>query len=816
VIKTIKIAFVLILSIASSGLCLWASDPLLDAKFRADDASLWHVGDNPAMWGLGDTLFGEGLRYAPVGTDGNVIDMSSSGPDSLGVYDLIVVSPIVNFSLTQRGSTIYSKLGVTLSPTKWFAFGSQTDQVDNGATRTMTQDLGFLIRPFDFLSVGLTGTDIFNTDRSLGMGLGFRPLALFTDEASWLTLTADSHADISGFAFETAGARINIGSGLSLRGWWDFQSSQPGAEISFSYSGLAGFLSSPQLGEPWGNVRAGVGALVTKEGKTANALGRKILVLKDYDSVTDTPPTKMSLKMPWDTKKTIDIASLCALLRRAALDPTVAAVAFEDLPTVGREAAQQELAQAIGVLRSAHKKLYVYADMMDSSQQYESLLSAADSISLNPLGSLYLTGSGGPQLYLKDFFDKLGVKFINLALWDTKSAYNGLTRDSMPEGERAMIQRYIDELQSQADAALEANRGSKLRSPVKEIVAKGPYLVAGTALDAGLVDKLEYRADFEEDLEEEYKGAKIVDGLGDPSADSWGSSPFAKKVAVVWLTGSVVQGKGTVGSEIGQNAALTLKRLRKDPTVSAILLRVDSGGGSAMTSDIIADQVKKTVAAGKSVIVSMGDVAASGGYYISAYASRVFALPGTITGSIGVTGLLFDLTELESKLGIKAESVVTSPNANFMSPFLPTKDSDKETMLASIGSVYDRFVSVVAEGRKLDPETVRKLGEGQIWIGREALANGLVDQLGGLEDAKAYLKTKLGGRVQFEDVFPGADQVLDGSTILVTKAAVDAMSLRPRAGAEEKLWSLISPTALKLSSMLDMGQGPLYLAELGD
>jgi protease-4 len=816
--KALPIA-VTVLLLVFTGISVWASDPQGDAKFRADDATIWHVGDNPAMWGLGNTLFAYGLQYAPVDSRGTVLSPYSSGPDSLGVSSLVMVTPLLNFSFTDRDSTSIYKIGATISPVSWFSVGMQTNCKNYGATTATTYDFGLLLRPADLLSIGVTGNDAFDTDRSLGLGLGLRPLALFTNDASCLTLTADSHFDSNGFTFETAGVHLNLGSTLSLRGWWDFANSRPGAELDLTFGAATFSTSAPLIGDPWGNVRAGFGAIVTKGGTEADYFGRKILMLRDYDAIEVAPPAAKYLKFPWDKKKTIDIESLCALVRRAASDRSVVAVVFEDLPSVGYPAARQELASAIDALRKAGKKLYVYCDDIESGGQYESLFSEADSISLNPNGSLALMGSGGVQLYMKQFFDKLGIRFINLALWDTKSAYNPYTNDSMPAAERQMIQRYIDELQSQADATLVANRGSKLKAPVKELVSKGPYLTASPALEAGLVDHIEYRADFEDSLSKEFKGAKFVENLGDGASSSWGSSPFAKKVAVVWLSGNIVAGKGRPGVDIGQDAARSIKRLREDRSVAGILLRVDSGGGSAMTSDIIANEVKKTVAAGKPVVVSMGGMAASGGYYISAYASRIFASPGTITGSIGVTGLWFNLSGLEEKLGFKAESVVTSPSVNFMNPLLPMNDADVQAAKSAILSMYERFVSTVAEGRKLDPAKVRELGEGQIWIGREALANGLVDELGGLSAAKDWLAAKLGGRVQYRDVFPGTEAKLDGSTVQLASAAYAAASESlslPRSSLYDGLERIVGPAAKELASMIDMGDGPLYFAAADD
>lgn len=818
--KRISRLFSLALCSLLFSLPLWASDPLDDAKFRADDASIWHVRDNPALWALGGgsldgSIFAFGERYAPVDSSGAVIGPSSSGLDSLGLVDMVVASPFINFAMTTRDSTILSSFASYFSPAPWFSFGMQTNQANSGATNSYTYDFGVVSRPADFLSLGATFDDVFESGRSLGLGLAFRPVALFSDKAAWLTLTADSRYDYSsGFVFESAGARLSLGSFVDLRGWWNFESARPGLELAVNLGPALFSGSAPRLGEPWGNVRAGLGLQMKLNEDIDLPFGRKILVLKDYDAVDDAPSAYGSFKFPWN-KKSIDIESLCELVRRAAAEPSVVALVLEDFPSVGRAAAQQELGAALDLFKKSGKKLYVYADAIGESSQYETLLSKADKIAINPCGELFLTGSGGSTLFMKGLFDKLGIRFVNLAQWDTKSAYNSLTKDAMPEAERAMILRYLSELQAQADAALQTNRGPKLKAPVKELVDKGPYLVAADALAAGLVDSLEYRAEFEEELTKEFKGASLVSGLADPSSGSWGASPFAKKVALVYLAGDIVQGKDSSSGQVGQDAALCIKSLREDRSVAAILLRVDSGGGSALTSDVIANEVKKTVASGKPVVVSMGNLAASGGYYVSAYASRIFASPGTITGSIGVTGLWYDLSGLVSKLGLKSETVVTSPSAEFGDLTKPFRDSDGAALTAMIMSMYDRFVSVVAEGRKLDPAKVRELAEGQIWIGREALEKGLVDELGGLEDAKAYLEKKLGGRVQYSELFPGQASQMDGYSIRLASALYESVRANAKiAGADyaATLEAVVGPAAKEIDSLLDMGSGPLYLA----
>ncbi|MBN1411980.1 MAG: signal peptide peptidase SppA [Spirochaetales bacterium] len=304
-----------------------------------------------------------------------------------------------------------------------------------------------------------------------------------------------------------------------------------------------------------------------------------------------------------------------------------------------------------------------------------------------------------------------------------------------------------------------------------------------------------------------------MDGKNPPQCRSWGPSPFAKHVAVVWLTGDIGDDRGRPGTSIGQDAADKIRELREDWTVSGIIMRVNSGGGTVLTSDLIASEVRKTVDAGKPVAVSMGDVAASGGYYISAYASRIFADAATITGSIGVTGLRFDLSKLIENLGIKPETVRTSPSADFGSLFDPDAGNTGEILREFISATYDQFVANVTAGRKMSREQVLALGEGRIWTGREALANGLVDELGGLSETMAWMEKQLGGRVDYHDVFtrePYFWARLLGNLPEAASEFTAAVAAESKPEWVTQVEAEFGPMAEKFAGLLRLGSGLLY------
>ena len=533
--------------------------------------------------------------------------------------------------------------------------------------------------------------------------------------------------------------------------------------------------------------------------------------MKDIDAIGLTPAPPRSPLAFLDTRKTMTFPELIALLERARLDKGIQAVAFENLPPMGGAADYEELAAELGALRKAGKKVHLYGD--NFGLEYDILASAADEIALNPLGTVGAQGLGlgFHRAYLKPLFDKLGLRFVNLAPWRTKSAYNSFTEASMPPEEEAMMRRFYGDVQSQLTSSLAAGRGGRLVGGAEGALAGGPYLGATDALKAGLVDSLAYAPEFEDSLRKAFPGSTLVSGFGKSPVPSWGGPAFKPRAAVVWLSGSIGLGKGRAGLDIGSEAVLTLERLRKDRTIAGIVLRVDSPGGVVLTSDKIAREVRLAVEAGKPVVVSMGRYAASGGYYVSAPASWIVAEPTTVTGSIGVTGLLPNISETLAKLGIAYSGFDLAPGASFLDPRKELDQGEIARTEGMILSIYDRFIGVVASGRKLAPDVVRKLGEGNIYSGREALKLGLVDQLGGLTDAKDWLEAKLGSSLAYIDVLPGENSPL--SALAPLSAAIKAAVSE---GDDRALESLLGPLAMKVQSLLDMGQGPLYYLDTED
>jgi protease-4 len=743
-----------------------------DPRFRADDGNIWHLVDNPALPAAGDAV---SLGFA-------VTPFNKSWDK--GTREFLAASPLLSLDYVDDPTGSVLRFGAALGLGGGWSVGYRGDH--GSAT---SQNFGALWRPFDFLSTALTLDDAWNT-RVWGAGVALRPLALWRARSDWLTLTGD-------FGWGTSheqrwGARLAL-SGSDLRAWYDADARSTGFEVTVALGPSESSFTTSRYGQ------------ALKWSPSQPSLVPVILRVRMPDLLSsplpDAPFVPRSPNLP----------DLLSLLDRAAHDGQVVAVAFENPPSAGGLAGAEELAGAIKRLRAAGKKVYVQADGYYDSLAFQGWVTAADRVSLDPTGALMLTAGQSRRLYFKDFLDKIGIKFVNLAPWDTKSANNPLSFSSMPEGERAMLTRFLTDRDALAADALTQGRADRLKAPARDVVGDGPYLSARQALDNGLVDTLENRFEFEDFLKKTHSGAMLTDSLPEP-APAWGRT-VARHVAVVHLSGDILPGAGQAGVTIGRAAAEAVAQLREDGSVSALILRVDSPGGAVQPSDELSAEVKRTVAAGKPVVVVMGNVAASGGYYISAPASRIFAEPGTLTGSIGVTAALLAAPKALEMLGIKADGVDMAHSSSFIDWTREPTEQQLKKWNSWILETYDRFLDVVAEGRHIAKDKLEPLARGQIYTGREALALGFVDELGGQAEAQAWLEKELHGPVELTDVIPGESSFLGRLAAPLVTSMVSA-SDSPTLKLAQSLDRWSAPWAKAVAGIAERGGGPLVWCDL--
>jgi protease IV len=440
-------------------------------------------------------------------------------------------------------------------------------------------------------------------------------------------------------------------------------------------------------------------------------------------------------------KDTHGIEELIARIRKAGKDPSVQGILLKNPGFSSSWTLQQELVSALQEFKCGGRKIAMYYDNI-SNGGYIFASSVADNIYLNPMGSVNLRGISISSPYLKDLLDHLGVDVLNFRSHKYKNAGNMLSESEMTPAEREVYESLLQSLYDQMTTAINAGRGDKLQASAEETVDGGPYFLAQDALDTGLVDCLVYEDELNKKLREDFGFNKKESGLTNYRDYAW-SHPKQNLIAVIYASGNIVMGKGTPGKKIAHETTVNLiRKARKDDSYKGIILRVDSGGGSAQASDIILRELQLAQDDDKKpVVVSMTGVAASGGYYISCGADRIIAGPSTLTGSIGVIGLGLSIPRLLDKIKVNWSTVRKGEHADFGSIYRSWTEDEKTAMDAHIEAVYEDFVGKVAAGRdNLTLEDVHAIAQGRVWTGEQALANGLIDDLGGLDKAIEHIR----------------------------------------------------------------------------
>ncbi|MCI0617771.1 signal peptide peptidase SppA, partial [bacterium] len=398
----------------------------------------------------------------------------------------------------------------------------------------------------------------------------------------------------------------------------------------------------------------------------------------------------------------------------------------------------QEIREGIKRFASA-KPVYGFIEDGDPLEYY--LCSAAPKLYLAPAGEggVNITGLRSETPFFKGTLDKLGIVAQMDHIGEYKSASDIWTRDSMSEAHREATESLLNSLYDRLASDIAKDR--KLTADrVKQIIDEGPP-IRSEAKQKGLVDELLYRDQVEEKIKKDLKLSKIswmpIREYKEPTfSETYRGAN--KKIGIIYASGAIMPGESNKGFEEDTLGSVTitkaLREAKEDDSVKAIVLRVDSPGGSAVASDLIWREVIITKIK-KPVVVSMGDVAASGGYYISMGASKVLADPSTITGSIGVVFGKFWMKGLYDKIGLNKEVIQRGKHADLFSDYVPFNDEEWNIIHRHMHAIYDSFTKKAAEGRKKTQSDIDAIGKGRVWSGDQALKIGLIDQLGGLQDA---------------------------------------------------------------------------------
>lgn len=481
--------------------------------------------------------------------------------------------------------------------------------------------------------------------------------------------------------------------------------------------------------------------------------GEKIVHIRLAGALKEAPP-KMDIGALFGEEQSSNLFDLVETLRKARTDDSVRALIFDlDEAQLG-QAQIQELRSQFEQLKAADKDVWIYSE--SGGLGLVQLASAASKFVMMPRGEIFLTGIYSAPTYFKGTLDKIGCVAEVVHCGAYKAAGEPFTRTGPSKEAEADVNKILDGIY---DAIVADIAKSKKMKPeqVRKIIDRGP-MSAKEAADAGLVDMLKYREDFIKTVKKRYgNDTKIVHNYGKkkgPEIDF--DNPFAffklfgelmqgpKKsnndaIAVIYVDSMITSGKSEEGLMGGNTGSDTVRKAiddaAKDDNIKAVVLRVDSPGGSAIASEVIAESAKRCKAR-KPFVVSMGDVAASGGYYVSCLADCIFAEPGTITGSIGVIGMKLVTNDMWGKLGMSHHEYKRGANADLMSSLRPWTDEEKKMMLDMMTRVYDEFKGRVTEGRgKKIKGDLENLAGGRIYTGAQALEVGLIDRLGGMNDA---------------------------------------------------------------------------------
>ena len=643
--------------------------------------------------------------------------------------------------------------GLAFKPSPAFALGMSLQRSYSNqrtAHDLASWSLGMTSRPSDYFGFAVVGQNLNAPsndaggfiERAYNFAVAIRPAR---SRALEIGLENQYVSHDGGYWVPRATLGVDVPELGRLRG--DFAYSDPGneegkkqwlasASFAFNFNGSSG------SGEVAGGSLFGDALGSIAQGRAQDNIGIEVAAKGFRERAgADSPSYALRLRI----EDTPNARGHTALLRKlwdiADSEPTVSAVVLE-LRTAPADsmAHVQELRDAVFHLRQAGKRVLCSLEDADGASLY--LCSAADRILLNPAGGIRFAGLKSRYMYFAGLLEKLGIKADFVRIGDHKSAPESFMRDGSTEVSRADKIDLLQQIERNFTVDVAAGRhldATELRARI----AKGPF-VASEAKFAGLVDGFA----FDDQLEDEtaalvgYPVRLIEDRRAPRAPDYFGDNPG---LAIIYVDGDMVDGRSQTIPLLGTRLvgsytiAESLKKARENPKVGAVVLRIETGGGSAMAADVIYREIQLTTAV-KPVIVSMGSAAASGGYYIAAPGTHVFANPLSITGSIGIFYGKADVAELMRRIGVSVEVYKTAPRADAESIFRPFTAEEHTELQRKVAQFYDVFLTRVASGRKLTKEQVDAVGQGRVWTGQQALDRKLVDELGGLRQAIALAR----------------------------------------------------------------------------
>jgi protease-4 len=448
------------------------------------------------------------------------------------------------------------------------------------------------------------------------------------------------------------------------------------------------------------------------------------------------------------SSETIGLRRILTLLEAASEDKKIKGILIENNSIGVGQATVLSLMAGLQKFKESGKFIYTYAD--SHSQSSYLLCSVADSMFINPQGGVDLKGYGAAIPFFKNMLDKVGIEMNIFYAGNFKSGTEPYRLNEMSDFNRLQTRTFLADMQEIMIKKIAENR--KLTpEKINNIMANLEGRTGKKALENGLVDALFYKDQLEDFLRQkldikEGKKLKMV-SLSEYNtiADIDDKGKGKNKIAIIYAEGEIIYGSNEPGIISEKKYISMLTKIRNDKNIKAVVLRVNSPGGNAFTSDVIWRELEKIKEAGKPLIASFGDYAASGGYYIAAGADRIVAQPNTLTGSIGVYMMFPNATKLlNEKIGVNFDTIKTHEFATGFSPTNNLSEKEKALLQESTYEIYDLFIDRVSKGRKLSVDSTKVIAQGRVWTGKRAIEIGLVDELGGLDEAIAIAAEKAG------------------------------------------------------------------------
>ena len=536
-----------------------------------------------------------------------------------------------------------------------------------------------------------------------------------------------------------------------------------------------------------------VGAIAAMGGgeKATAELERGAYVVFDLSTnITDAPPPIDFGSLGVAQDDHLQLRTVTRALRAAAKDERIAGVfitgGLRPASYGSGYAALSEVRAGIAAVKAAGKPVLAYLTTATTKDYY--LASAASEVAIDPYGVIMMSGLASEPMFYAGAFEKYGVGVQVTRVGKYKSAVEPFTRTSMSPENRDQIQKLLNDIWGGLLADIAPSRGTTA-AQLQAIVDREGFIRPEQAKDGQLVDRIAYRDEVYDELKaktgragskQPFKQIGLADyarlskDIADVPAKALEAAVSGSgkgRVAVVYAEGEIVDGEGDADEVGGTRFSRELRKLRLDDGVKAVVLRVNSPGGSASASETIQREIRlmKKV---KPVVVSMGSYAASGGYWIAAYGDRIFAEPTTITGSIGVFGVQFDVKKLSGDFGLTFDTVKTGKFADLISITRPKSDEELAVFQRMVDWIYGEFIGKVAEARKIKREVVEEIAQGRVWSGAEAKNLELVDELGGLDAAIAYAvaQAKLGPNYRLVE-YPHPKELFEAVQELIEKIA---------------------------------------------